>query len=470
MKSNSDDVSKGALLIVDDRPENLQFLSELLNQQGYKVRSVTNGQMTLKTVRVKPPDLILLDIKMPVMDGYEVCQILKADQNTCEIPVIFLSSLGEAFNKVRAFEVGGADYVTKPFQAEEVLVRIENQLTIQRQKALLQKEIRERKQTEEILYQSRALIASVLNSSLDGVAAFQSVRNQQGHIVDFRWIVTNPIAAKIVGQNVESLIGMSLLENLPGMQVEGLFEAYVSVVETGEVFKQELYYRHDSIQAWFQIVAVKLGDGFAITLRDITEQKQLALALQTANQELHRLATLDGLTQMANRRQFDQYLVQEWRCLMRAKQPLSIILCDVDYFKLYNDHYGHQAGDACLKQVAKRISHSVKRPADLTARYGGEEFAVILPDTPLDGARQLAETIRLEVQQLKIVHTASPVSENITISLGVASLVPSQDLSPDHLVAAADVALYQAKNQGRNMACVYQPSSDLAGRIADSGE
>ena len=168
--------SKGNILLIDDLVNNLQLLSDLLTQLGYRVRSVTSGRMALKTLRVKQPDLILLDIKMPEMDGYQVCEAIKKDEALRNIPIIFISALDETFDKVKAFELGGVDYVTKPFQIEEVVARIESQLTIQRQKIALEQEIKKRCDTEEILYQSRALLASVLNSALDGIAALQAIR------------------------------------------------------------------------------------------------------------------------------------------------------------------------------------------------------------------------------------------------------------------------------------------------------
>jgi diguanylate cyclase (GGDEF)-like protein len=172
--------------------------------------------------------------------------------------------------------------------------------------------------------------------------------------------------------------------------------------------------------------------------------------LEKANQELQRLATLDGLTKVANRRCFDEYFAQEWERLVREKQPLSLILCDVDYFKRYNDYYGHQGGDDCLRQVALAMSRAIKRPADLLARYGGEEFVVILPNTEVEGAVTVAEAIRAEMQQLKMPHAQSDVSEFVTLSLGVSSVIPSQSLAPESLIGTADEALYEAKKQGRN--------------------
>ncbi|MBD1927197.1 diguanylate cyclase [Trichocoleus sp. FACHB-90] len=184
------------------------------------------------------------------------------------------------------------------------------------------------------------------------------------------------------------------------------------------------------------------------------QQAELYQQLQAANLQLQRLATLDGLTQVANRRRFDEYLDQEWRRLKRDRFPLSLIMCDIDCFKAFNDTYGHQAGDACLIAVANAIATALKRPADLVARYGGEEFAAILPNTTGSGAFKVAQTIRAAVQALKIVHATSLVSEYVTLSLGVACTVPDRDTLPETLLKAADEALYQAKASGRD-ASVY---------------
>lgn len=180
------------------------------------------------------------------------------------------------------------------------------------------------------------------------------------------------------------------------------------------------------------------------------QQSQLYQQLEQANLELQRLACLDGLTQLANRRRFDEYFNVEWWRMMREQTPLSLILCDIDFFKAYNDTYGHIAGDNCLQQVATAITTAVKRPADLVARYGGEEFAVILPNTDVQGAIHVAEKIRSQVKALEIVHINSSISPHITLSLGVATTVPSHESNPTILLAMADKALYKAKELGRN--------------------
>ncbi|MFN3362024.1 MAG: diguanylate cyclase, partial [Pseudanabaenaceae cyanobacterium] len=188
-------------------------------------------------------------------------------------------------------------------------------------------------------------------------------------------------------------------------------------------------------------------------LRDFRNRKKIeqqAIELRNANEKLQRLAMIDGLTQVSNRRLFDEKLEQEWRRLARSESPLSVILCDVDFFKKYNDTYGHLAGDACLKEVAKAIQLSAKRPADVVARYGGEEFAVILPDTGAAGALRVAENILQQVSSLKIPHRTSGVADHVTVSIGVATTIPNSQMQPSQLVQKADESLYRAKQSGRN--------------------
>lgn len=170
--------------------------------------------------------------------------------------------------------------------------------------------------------------------------------------------------------------------------------------------------------------------------------------LELANDELQRLAILDELTQIANRRKFNDCFYQEWQRCAREQVPLSLIWCYVDYFKIFNDTYGHQNGDRCLQEVANVIRKCVKRPADLAARYGGEEFAIILPNTKREGAIKVAEKICQNIKNLDIPHCNSPVGSSVTLSLGVVSIIPSHDISPIMLICNADKALYQAKSEG----------------------
>ncbi|MYN11332.1 diguanylate cyclase [Pseudoduganella aquatica] len=175
-------------------------------------------------------------------------------------------------------------------------------------------------------------------------------------------------------------------------------------------------------------------------------QKNLA----DANIELQKLAALDGLTGIANRRRFDEYMAVEWQRGQRERQPLSLLLCDVDFFKIYNDTFGHLSGDLCLKKTAAVLTEHLKRPADLAARYGGEEFAIVLPDTMLEGALKLANSCVQHLEKLAIENPQAAPFGVVTMSIGVASVVPSPHSSIERLIESADQALYAAKKAGRN--------------------
>lgn len=440
-----------SILIVDDQPANLRVLSKMLEGKNYKVKKASDGESAIIASQSNPPDLILLDILMPNMDGYQVCEKLKSDSKTKEIPIIFISALSDVFDKIKAFELGGIDYITKPFQEEEVLARISSQLTIQTQRKLLKqeqenlkKEIHQRKEAEVILYQSRALISSILNASVDGIAALEAVRDTKtGNIVDFRCIVVNPVTAKIFNSQPEDLTGKLIFKKFINQIKPELFVAFKEVVKTGKSLEQDIKYNYKNEEKWFHFIVVKLGDGFSITVRDITTRKNLEL-------KLSKLATIDGLTGIYNRLFFNDKIMEEWQRCRRENQPLSLILIDVDYFKPYNDTYGHIEGDKCLIKIAQTMDNIVKRSSDLLARYGGEEFAIILPNTPIKGAINIAEKIRQEILDLKIPHQGSKINEFVTLSLGVASVIPSDESSIEILLKLADDALYEAKTNGRN--------------------
>lgn len=261
----------------------------------------------------------------------------------------------------------------------------------------------------------------------------------------------NPISSqlkklKIVQLNDSNIcqdeINYSLAQTFPGAWL--LIPLHFNSVTWGSLSllkPQQYNWQESEIE-----IATEIADQLAMAIY----QSELYHQVQVANEELKRLATIDGLTQIANRRRFDEYLNLEWLRLRREKAQLSLILFDIDYFKLYNDTYGHLAGDDCLRQVAIAISEISRRPADLFARYGGEEFAVILPYTDLSGAIHLAEVIRQRIHSLEIPHSESLVSNHITVSLGVACIIPNGDVSPQELINSADRSLYTAKQKGRD--------------------
>ncbi|MDJ0598023.1 MAG: diguanylate cyclase [Crocosphaera sp.] len=220
---------------------------------------------------------------------------------------------------------------------------------------------------------------------------------------------------------------------------DSLHESEVSLEEANQKLEQKVAEKTASLEL--------KNHNLQETLKTLEKTQ---LELEKANKKLKKLAGIDALTQVANRRQFNQLLEEKWQHCRREQLPLSLILGDVDFFKSYNDLYGHPAGDRCLFEIAQAMVHAVKRSTDLVARYGGEEFVIILPNTNLQGSVEVATLIQTQVKKLKIIHQDSQVSSFVTMSLGVATVVPQQKLSPKMLIKAADEALYQAKEEGRD--------------------
>jgi len=319
-----------------------------------------------------------------------------------------------------------------------------------------EKEADARKILLEELQESEARYRSVITSMSEGIILQQ---------VDGQIIACNESAEKILGLSADQMQGLKSID----------FDR-ATIREDGSIFSAEEHptmvtlrtgqpqinvimgiYQKDLPIKWISINSQPLFHSNQTTpyavvasFADVTQQRLAQEMLKSQAEQEHLRAITDGLTQVANRRCFDERLQFEWQRLLREQQSLSLILIDIDYFKFYNDHYGHQAGDNCLIQVAQTAASQLKRPADLFARYGGEEFAVILPNTDMEGAIAVVEVIQQAIHQLNLPHESSKVSPNVTISLGIASLIPIQDISPEALIAIADENLYQAKQQGRD--------------------
>lgn len=253
----------------------------------------------------------------------------------------------------------------------------------------------------------------------------------------------------LVGETFEAMIRRALsrgdIPDAQGREEEWLQERLAG---RGQLSKPLLRPRQDG--RWMHLYEIGTDSGGLVMARlDVTDLVQKSVALERSNQQLELLSATDGLTGLANRRQFDQHLYAEWQRSMRTGQPLSLLLLDIDHFKRYNDHYGHLAGDACLRQVAAILFDCAQRSGELVARYGGEEFALLLPTTDSAAAMVVAQRCMDELARARIAHADSPVAECLTCSIGVATVVASQDLVPESLVRCADEALYQVKSGGR---------------------
>lgn len=292
--------AKARLLVVDDQPLNIRVMYEIFGAD-HEILMATSGAEALEICRRQAPDLMLLDVSMPDLDGLEVCRQLKADPLLKDVPVIFVTAGNTPEEESRGFAAGAVDFITKPVNPTVVRARVRTHLTLKHQSDLL--------------------------------------RN---------------------------------------------------------------------------------------------------------------LAYVDGLTGIANRRRFEETLTREWRTCSRVREGLTVGMIDVDHFKLFNDHYGHPAGDECLRSVAQALQTTLQRPRDLLARYGGEEFACIIPASEADAVTALFEHLRESIVALRIPHESSPTFPFVSISLGFHHAVPNVDTAPGDWIATADEWLYEAKLQGRN--------------------
>lgn len=297
---------KPTVLIVDDTRLNIKIMTDIL-ESYYTLFCATSGREALEIATSKKIDLILLDVIMPGMDGYEVCKRLKNDPQTQNIPVIFISAMTNVEDETKGLEVGAIDYIFKPVSPPILKARVRNHIELK-------------------------------------------------------------------------------------------------------------------------------------TCRDVFEKRSL----------------MDGLTGVANRHYFNRIFNQEWRRALRNRNPLSIVFIDIDFFKKYNDHYGHLAGDECLRKVGTALKDSVERTGDLAARYGGEEFIIVLPVTSGADAIKVGEKVRRNIKALMVAHHMSEVSEYVTVSVGVATVIPDNSMVSASLIAKADSALYQAKRKGRNLVVVAE--------------
>ena len=293
-------------------------------------------------------------------------------------------------------------------------------------------------------YPADVNITNTLNAYLDLESVATKLARPFPITLDEQFLQRGPIDKRCLTQFPGSwLLGPIHLPHVS--QAQSMIEQPWGVVAIGRKDKTCLWSTEQLEQAKILI------DEIAIALHHSLLFEQF----KQDNHDLKALALTDSLTGLANRRQFDRYFDAEWHRLAREHQPLTLILCDIDYFKRYNDYYGHPTGDICLAKVGDVLTKCIRRPADLVARYGGEEFAVILPNTDTAGSHSVAEAIRQELAKAAIPHCTSSVSDSITLTMGVATIIPEHHLVSQDLLQAADLALYHAKQQGRDRIYVH---------------
>jgi len=302
-------------------------------------------------------------------------------------------------------------------------------------------EIRQALKKKEIQFQR------IVETAIEGILIFDE---------HFRITFANKNMASMLGYKVGEMIGRSYVSFFPKSHLD-VYNRQESIRKKGDDSVYECcLLRKDGQKHWFLVSAKAIINDFGkfegsfAMLTDINERKEMELLLEESNRRLTELSNTDSLTGIANRRCFDTTLEHEYYRLRRSNSKLSVILFDVDHFKEYNDYYGHVMGDDCLRQLGGILTSCINRSVDLAARYGGEEFACILPDTDLNGAVKTAEKIRQKIQDLKIEHKKSSVSDFVTASFGVTTVQYSEEISPKKIIGMADKLLYKAKVSGRN--------------------
>lgn len=487
------------LLLVEDNLTDALWIDELLREQNdlnsnvLHVKKVTEA---IESLERDDFDAILLDLFLPDSQGIESLGIVQ--QKAPQLPIVILTGTKDPNMALKSLRQGAQDYLVKgEFEAKTLTRSIEYAIERQRiefnirQQALMKKmldkirnsidletilkttvgEIQKFLNIEEVLIYRReselseevsiisasfdaksaltilkSLIANIDKSSLDSIASVEAVEDTS----------TNVLFARSVPE-IRSISSYLVLPIWLQESVDRIYEDLthpIVVQEDARETKTGLWgmliaYDTNQTRKW-QEWEINFLQKLTTQVTIAIEQSQLCCRLQTANQKLQQLAILDGLTNIANRRYFDLVLNKEWQRLSREKQPLSLILCDVDFFKAYNDCYGHQQGDLCLQEIAKILNKSTRRPADLVARYGGEEFAVILPNTDNNGALFIARKIQAALAEQKIPHSKSSVSKYVTCSMGISTIIPHPQDSVANLIEIADKQLYQAKKTGRN--------------------
>ena len=388
MNNDQFNTPQGMIFIVDDSPDNLRVLSTTLIKQGYEVRCAKNGSMALIATQAEPPDLILLDIKMPGMDGYEVCQKLKADGQTREIPVIFLSALDEVFDKVRAFAVGGVDYITKPFRVEEVLARVKSQLTLQVAKAEirqlnasleqriqrrtaqleatnreLKREINERHQTEEALAKSEEQFRLIFELAPIGMAFLR---------LDGYFLQINKALCDLLGYTAEEMQTKTWMDITDPEDLAANLEAIEKLhQQKASHFQIEKRYLTKHGKIVFAVLGVALiRDSQGEPLHFITQVVDITERKRTEEQLVHD-ALHDALTGLPNRTLFMERVEHALKHAKRHKDYLfAVLFIDLDRFKIVNDSLGHSVGDRLLIAIARLLERCL-RTNDTVARLGG---------------------------------------------------------------------------------------------------
>ncbi|MEC4982837.1 MAG: diguanylate cyclase [Oscillatoria sp. PMC 1068.18] len=505
------------ILIVEDEAADADLLGELLgdvDNSTFILKSVDRLDRAIESLQVEQFEAIFLDLSLP--DSQGLATLIKIKEQAKTIPIVVLTALNDQNAAIEAVRAGAQDYLVKGKFSEDLLIRslryaIERQRTEEASRQQAQRErllgkivdrIRQSLQLEEILQTTVTEVQQLLQTDRvliyrchDANAELAACSSESGEIL------VETFAPNACCEKRKTVLSNLMLpwvgwQDSEGIQASGYLNSQVNAVafqtlnchevkavltvpiwqteawkkqvkkEGDNCTEQEVVVRENKPQLWGILTAhhcrssrkwqeweVNFLRQLAAQVAIAIQQSELCQQLKLANEKLHQLATTDALTGVANRRKFEQVMQQSWRKALKKEKLLAVIICDIDFFKNYNDYYGHLAGDACLQQVCDAIANACKDTVSLLARYGGEEFVALLLGYDLEMAIAIAEQMRQQVESLKLPNFQSNLHQYVTISCGVAATIPSLNQSASALIKAADVALYQAKALGKN--CIY---------------
>lgn len=446
------------VLVVDDLPANVKLLEARLMADYFDVLCAQSGEEALDILDRNMVDIVLLDVMMPVMDGFEVCRRIKANPHTMHIPVVMVTALDQVSDRVAGLEAGADDFLTKPVNDMALISRVKSLVRIK----MMTDELRSRATTSEQMglddgtYLRRLLHHEGGQILLvdDMRSNAERIRRQVRGIFDLflendpqkvlRRCADEPFDCVLINLNMQSFDALRLCAQMRSLETTRMLPilAIADESDQGRVMRALDLGVNDYIRQPID------GNELLARMKTQVLRKRYTDALRESIQHTMELAVLDGLTKLYNRRYMTSHLNSLLTAAQERDKPLSVLLMDIDHFKSVNDTHGHDAGDEVLQEFSQRLRKNT-RGIDLVCRYGGEEFVVIMPDTDHSLAMVVAERIRKKVADKSFIIHKGRQMLDVTVSIGLASTV-NGDVSQDVLLKRADEALYRAKAGGRN--------------------
>jgi two-component system cell cycle response regulator len=446
------------ILVVDDVPANVKLLEVRLLAEYFEVLTASNGEDAIETCENGKVDVVLLDVMMPGMDGFEVCRRLKGDPATAHIPVVMITALDQGSDRIRGLEAGADDFLTKPVNDLQLMTRVKSLVRLK----TLTDELRLRAATtrdigiEELLSRRlpeeqalpKALLIDERPSSCDRIARhlrdhalLEVVNDPQAGFFE---AAEAPYECVLISTAFKSYDPLRLCSQIRSLD-RTRFLPIILLADGGE---EERIIRGLELGINDYLMRPVDPHELIARLRTQVRRKRYNDQLRASVTETIEMAVIDGLTGLHNRRYLDSHLNTLFDRAVSRRRPLSLMITDLDRFKSINDTYGHDGGDDVLREFARRLRKNV-RGIDLACRFGGEEFVVVMPDTDAMIAEKVAERIRAEIERHPFEIASSGQLLNVTVSVGVSSILRGVD-SVEQLMKRADLALYEAKTGGRN--------------------